>query len=318
MTVLTGQGLLCAGGYDISGDAGSVSGITGGPSLLDVSNLELLAMRRIAGRFDASFGYNVYLNPLGAHVLHAAYPTTAVPLMLATPGSAAGNIAFMMVGKQVAYNPAFGQDLAASFSVEAQASEGFPLEVGKLVTAGKRTDTGATASGTGIDLGVPAGVDAVTITSSSVANPTVITAAAVHGLQTGDSILIAGHSGSTPSINGGHTVTVINTTTFTIPVDVSVGGTGGTLQRTSRRGWAAQLQVFSITGTSVTVRLQDAPNNTAGQFVDLSSGAFAAKAALGAERIASAAGIVQRYVRFASAGTFNPATFAGAIWAKEG
>jgi len=71
----------------------------------------------------------------------------------------------------------------------------------------------------------------VTITSSSVANPTVILTSAAHGLTTGDTTVIAGHTGSTPTINGTHVVTVIDTTHFSIPVNVTVGGTGGTSQR---------------------------------------------------------------------------------------
>lgn len=70
---------------------------------------------------------------------------------------------------------------------------------------------------------------AVTITSSSVANPTVVTTAAVHNLSTGQTVTIANHSGSTPTINGSRVVTVLSTTTFTIPVNVSGGGTGGTV-----------------------------------------------------------------------------------------
>ena len=66
------------------------------------------------------------------------------------------------------------------------------------------------------------------ITSSSVANPTVITTSAAHGLTTGNKVLIAGHTGSAPSINGTHTITVTGASTFTIPVNVTVGGTGGT------------------------------------------------------------------------------------------
>lgn len=73
-----------------------------------------------------------------------------------------------------------------------------------------------------------------TITSSSVANPTVITATA-HKLRTGDEIVIAGHTGSTPSLNGNHTVTVLTVDTLTIPVNVTVGGTGGTLQLRQKR-----------------------------------------------------------------------------------
>jgi hypothetical protein len=68
----------------------------------------------------------------------------------------------------------------------------------------------------------------VAITSSSVADPTVITSA-THSLVTGDVITIAGHTGATPDINGSWPVTVLTTTTFTIPVSVTVGGTGGTL-----------------------------------------------------------------------------------------
>lgn len=70
----------------------------------------------------------------------------------------------------------------------------------------------------------------VAITSSSVANPTVITTATAHGLTTGNQVIIRGHSGSTPSINDTlYTVTVTGASTFTIPVNVTVGGTGGTI-----------------------------------------------------------------------------------------
>lgn len=74
------------------------------------------------------------------------------------------------------------------------------------------------------------GYEVVTpITSSSVANPTTITTPRPHGLTTGDSIVISGHAGSTPSINGTRTVTVTGPTTFTIPVNVTVAGAGGKL-----------------------------------------------------------------------------------------
>ncbi len=320
MTVLNGLSNLYAGGWDLSGDVGLISRIAGGPEVLSVPTIDLRGMQRIAGRFDGSIGYNVWLNPAGAHVYLATLPTADVPMMIPIPAESAA-ICAMLVAKQVGYNPTFGSDLGVAFTVEALAAAGFPLEWGQLITNGKRTDTGATASGTGIDLGVPAGVSAVNITSSSVANPSVIVTATAHGLQTGDSVLIAGHT-STPTLNGGHTVTVVNATSFTVPVNVTVGGgANGTVQRTSHRGWAAQNQVFSITGTSVTVTVQDAPNNVAGEFVNVTGGAFAAVtsgAARGAERIASAAGIIQRYVRVKTTGTFNPSTFATAIYAKEG
>lgn len=67
----------------------------------------------------------------------------------------------------------------------------------------------------------------VVIVSSSVANPTVITTATPHGFVTGDSVTISGHASSTPDLNGTHTVTKLSDTTFSIPENVSDGGTGG-------------------------------------------------------------------------------------------
>lgn len=67
------------------------------------------------------------------------------------------------------------------------------------------------------------------ITSSSIASPTVITAVG-HGLATGNKVIIRGHTGMTPDFNGTvYTVTVTGVDTFTIPVNVTVGGTGGTI-----------------------------------------------------------------------------------------
>lgn len=71
------------------------------------------------------------------------------------------------------------------------------------------------------------------IVSSSVANPSVITTSAAHGFSTGDTVVISGHSGSTPSLNASHVITVITSTTFSVPVNVTAGGTGGKATRNS-------------------------------------------------------------------------------------
>lgn len=88
----------------------------------------------------------------------------------------------------------------------------------------------------------------VPITSASVeAGPTsIITCPHAHHLNSNDVIAIFGMAGGiTPDINDsgvgawqyiGHTVTVINATSFSIPVDVTVGGTGGYLVRCSWAG----------------------------------------------------------------------------------
>lgn len=83
--------------------------------------------------------------------------------------------------------------------------------------------------------------DAAAISSSSVdALTTHITTAAAHGFSTGVQVLISGHEGSTPDINGSYEVTVVSDTVFTIPVAVTVGGTGGTAQATT-----VQIETFN-------------------------------------------------------------------------
>jgi len=81
----------------------------------------------------------------------------------------------------------------------------------------------------------------VAVTSSSVASPTVITTTAPHLRATGDVMSMAGHTGSTPALDGDYEITVISPTTFSLatrsvvdgvstltPVAVTVAGSGGT------------------------------------------------------------------------------------------
>ena len=67
------------------------------------------------------------------------------------------------------------------------------------------------------------------ITSSSIANPSNILCAGAHGFRNGADVVISGHSGSTPDINATHQIIVVDPTNFTIPVNVTVGGTGGSV-----------------------------------------------------------------------------------------
>jgi hypothetical protein len=70
-----------------------------------------------------------------------------------------------------------------------------------------------------------------TITANSIANPSVVTTPVAHGLVTGDVVLISGVVTSSPSINGTQTVTVLSPTTFSVLVNVTVAGTGGSFAR---------------------------------------------------------------------------------------
>ena len=133
------------------------------------------------------------------------------------------------------------------------------------------------------------------ISNASVANPTVITTVGVHGLTTGDIILISG-SNSTPTIDGSRTVTVVSTTTFTVPVNVTVQGTAGSFVRAnSTSGAVGYQQVTAFSGFSGFVgKLRDSADNTT--YADLI--AFGSVTAAPAVERATVAGTVDRYVCF--------------------
>lgn len=65
-----------------------------------------------------------------------------------------------------------------------------------------------------------------TISTNTLANPTVITTPTAHGLTSGDIIQVF-DSNSTPTIDGERIVTVLSPTTFSVPVNVTVAGTAG-------------------------------------------------------------------------------------------
>lgn len=73
--------------------------------------------------------------------------------------------------------------------------------------------------------------EVVQITSNSIANPTVVLTAIPHLLTTGDKVRIAGVATSSPTINGDWTVIVTDSTHFTVPVNVTVTGAGGSFTR---------------------------------------------------------------------------------------
>ncbi len=110
-------------------------------------------------------------------------------------------------------------------------------DVGQISAAHGAVTAVGPVEGTSDDWGIQAA--AVNIQSSGVQNPVQIVTAAVHGLTTGDTVDIAG--ADDPNIIGIFTATVLDTTTFTIPIDGAIGGAGGangtvTLTSTSAGG----------------------------------------------------------------------------------
>lgn len=313
MAKQSGLGQACwVGGYDLSGDIGTIQRAAGTRGTFEVTGIDKSAFERIHGRRDGELTYGAFFNPATsqAHPVLSALPT-ADQVTVYCLGTSLGSPAAGLIGKQINYDSTRSADGALALAVQSLGN-GYALEWGELLTAGKRTDTAAT-NGTAVDGGTQAA--AVTISTSSVANPTVITTAAPHGLITGDSAIIAGHTGSTPGVDGEYTVTVTDATHFTVPVNVSSGGTGGTVTLTSTHfGLAAYLEVFSVVGTSMTVKLQDSADNTT--FADITGAAFTAvlAAARSHQRIeTSLTATIRRYVRAITTGTFNPGIFGVAM-----
>jgi hypothetical protein len=134
----------------------------------------------------------------------------------------------------------------------------------------------------------------IPITSNTAANPSVVTTPVPHGLTSGDIILISGVATSSPTINGERTVTVISPTQFSVPVNVTTPGTGGSFVRSnSRNGGAGYLEVSAYSGfTSVVVKIRSSPDDVT--YADLIT-FTTVTAAPAAERIA-VAGTVDRYL----------------------
>jgi hypothetical protein len=96
-----------------------------------------------------------------------------------------------------------------------------------------------------------------TLNSATVANPSVITTTANHNYRTGDSVTISASSGTTPSLNGTYTITVISATTFSIPLNVTVssGATGTIFNNSESKLTASNVSLLAPTGLSGTIDL---------------------------------------------------------------
>jgi hypothetical protein len=142
---------LYVGGYNLSGDIGSLSNIHGGPATLDVTGIDKSAYERIGGLRDGGLGFTSFMNDSA----NQAFPRfkllpTADVIVSYFRGTAIGNAAASCVAKLINYDPQRGSDGSLVFTTEAQAN-GFGLEWGLQMTPGQRTDTTATSPATGTD-----------------------------------------------------------------------------------------------------------------------------------------------------------------------
>lgn len=151
MAKTSGLGMFCwVDGYDLSGDIGSISKISGGPKALEMTGIDKLAPERFGGERDGAFGFVAWFNPAAsqAHPVLSTLPTTDRAAATGL-GSTIGSPAACLIGKQIGYDPKRGADGSLVVDIEAQAN-GYGLEWCQLLTAGKRVDTAAT-NGSSLD-----------------------------------------------------------------------------------------------------------------------------------------------------------------------
>jgi hypothetical protein len=141
------------GGYNLSGDIGSLSRLSTPVELLDVTDITQSGIDRLAGRRDGAIDFTSYFDTAAgkAHPVLSALPTTDIIATYAR-GTTIGNAALSMGGKQIGYDPSPGSG-ALTFNVSKLAN-GYGAEWGRLHTAGVRTDAEATA-GTAVDHTLP-------------------------------------------------------------------------------------------------------------------------------------------------------------------
>ncbi|MET7441189.1 hypothetical protein ACFYQQ_01240 [Streptomyces sp. NPDC005496] len=139
-------------GFNASGDIQQLNRIGGGPALLNMTGIDKSAYERKGGLRDGGFEMTTFFNSVpvtGAiHEKLSALPR-ADALLTYCRGTALGDPAASLVGKQVNYDPQRADDGMLTFGVSAQPN-GYGIEWGQQLTAGVRADVAAT-NGVGID-----------------------------------------------------------------------------------------------------------------------------------------------------------------------
>lgn len=94
------------------------------------------------------------------------------------------------------------------------------------------------------------------IDSVGTGNPATVNTTTPHGITNGGYVVIEGNTGSTPDINGTHLATVVDADTLTIPLNVTVAGTGGTAR-------CVQVASYILDNTTDTITFLTAVDNPA-------------------------------------------------------
>lgn len=139
---------LYVGGYDISGDITELGTVASPIATLDTTGIDKSAMERIQGLKDGQLDVTAWFNPenvstIQEHAVYSTLPRTDVLMSFVASPVAIGAETYNLIGKQINYDPKRAQDGTFTFGVSTQGN-GYGGNWGKLLTAGKRSDTVAT------------------------------------------------------------------------------------------------------------------------------------------------------------------------------
>jgi len=292
---------LLVNGYDLSGDISAIDSISGGVGLLDVTDITQSAHARLTGQRDGSMGFTSYMDPANAHPVLSALPTADQQMMALLPPLAISsqNMIAALIARQVNYDPTRANDGGLLNKTEGQ-GDGYGLEWCMPLTAGLRTDTAAT-NGASLDGGNSFSTPSVPASTVPVTNTSPLPATVVISGGTVSNVVVGAVSVGT----GDGTYTVPSGQSITLTYSAAPTWTW-----TLQTAWGAQayLQLTQFTGTSVTVTVQHAPDNSTWTTLMAFT---AATAAPYTQRVATSnSTTVARYLRVITTGTFTSATFA--------
>lgn len=153
MAKQTGLGdRLYVGGYNLSGDIGSVQRVAGGPAALDLTDITQSAYDREGGLRDGGIDFTAWFDKAtgAAHPRLSSLPT-ADTLVTYCRGLGIGSPAASCVAKQIGYDGSRAADGSFPLAVTSMANA-YGLEWGFQLSAGEQTDTSG-SNGTSVDGG---------------------------------------------------------------------------------------------------------------------------------------------------------------------
>lgn len=186
-----------------------------------------------------------------------------------------------------------------TYLVSGNSDEGIIVQNLATFTADWDTKTGgAGVTDAPVDYTLDPENRAINIVANTLANPSVVQTSKPHGLTTGQKVLIAGVATSSPTINGERTATVVDATHFSVPVNVTTAGTGGSFVKSNTvAGGVGYLQVPAYSGfSSVVDKIMHSPDDITYAALITFTTVTAAPPNVNTKQRVTVAGTIDRYL----------------------